>query len=303
VEAAVPLTVFRRALCEAWQLGFNISRLPELLGVSRPTYYKLLRGYTSEQGIRIRFVANVEAFGYRVVLVEGPSRGGAGAGFADALDLGSMHKVAILYVEAQEARAHSSILDLLGLNAIGPLTIKRVYCPPTGTVVEARPRHYKPRWEETLFAMEASESFTTTRELAAKLGLSWQRVTRLLLDSKRKGTLVAPLIYPEPSSDKGTVGVVVVLDEQPDPGIVWSLSEWPLVELTGENGGPPYVLLGVASITGVLALANRREPGVIRRILLSPRHPLPPFKPPHTMPRPPARPWRAVPARQPNPGD
>ena len=263
----------QKIFCEAWLEGLSISQIPELLGVSRPTYYKLLNSLIEDGSLRIRFAPNLPSLGLRAVLAE--SRVGG------VVDLGTLSRYSIIYIREAEAEGQVGLFRALGLRATPPLVVSRVYCPANRRVVAAARPSPRLSSEEKLVAASLTHSFTSTRETAERLGLSWQRIAWLLQQPKMRRALIAPLVYLEPA-ERGLVGATLEVDGPPSPEDVWELTEWPAVLLEGEGGGGPYLLLVVTRVRRLLATASGQLSPLsleVRRALLSSSYPLAPVPP------------------------
>jgi hypothetical protein len=200
--------LLQRVFCEAWLEGLSISQLPDIPGVSRPTYYRMLRGLLESEPVRVRFAPNLRSLGLRALLVENPSGG--------AMDLGSLRRYSLLYLDERSVEEQASLLQALGLRVTGPLDVEAVYCPASRRVVRAPPP-LRATYEERALASAVSKRFTSTREVAERVGLSWQRVSWLLQQPRMRRILITPLVYVEPSA-RGAVGAALELEAPPRPG-------------------------------------------------------------------------------------
>ena len=265
--------------CKAWEQDLNISSIPDLLGVSRPTFYKVLDEYTRKLGMEIRYVPNVYALGYRIAVIEG-SVSDAGAGVL-AFNLGGLKTVKTVYVKHDMTGELIELMENMGMRVRGPLVVSKVYCN-TASFSPERYSMARLSSDERIVAYELTERLGNIKEMAKKLGISWQRATSAFRGLRNKGALVAPVYYKN-SKSSDHVGVLIEVDRIPSRRDIQPLLDGAsAIVLTGEREKPPYMIAAVAKVGNVLSLIEDSINGKlginILQVYMSRSHPLPPMK-------------------------
>lgn len=274
MKSSVNIKEFMRAFYDAWDMNIGLSEVPSLLGVSRPTYYKFLNYITKKMNISIKFIPNVYALGYRLLLIE--SQIGKSKFPTHGLDLGSMNQITIHYIREEESDLQLQLFRTLGLRANGPYLIESVFVPLKN--IEYKANVIKPRLNdmEKRLVYELSKNFLNTRDLAKRVGTSWQKVSWMMQQPKLRLALISPLITESPNGNK-SVGVLINLRRRPSISDVEAIfGHWPAI-LISNMGSPPYILIGVINMRKLLLITRELDNLGITRIMLSHSYPLPPL--------------------------
>lgn len=274
MRADTPPSRVVRAVCESWGIGLGLSSLPDLLGVSKPTFYKMLRHLRSK-GLEIRLMPNLQALGYRALLVRGVH--GRLDGAVYALDPASMKRATVAYVEASSLGILEGLMEAFGAELAGPFTVRLLVCP-NGEVFEApkKPRA-RASGEEVEVIMELSESFPGVKEASKRLGLSWQRVASIVKSSKSKGLLLGPLVYWRPGSGTGSLGFIVETHRAPPPQMVRDLLSGSGVVMLESTRGFKHLLVGVTAPRKLVSVLDEYG-DLVERVYLAPDFPLQPLR-------------------------
>ncbi len=273
-----------KVFCKAWEHDLNISSIPDLLGVSRPTFYKMLDEYINKLGMEIRYVPNVYALGYRIAVIEADTSD-AGAGIL-AFNLGGLKTMRAVYVKYDSTGEIIELLESMGLRARGPLVISKVYCD-TSSFGPERYTIARLSNDERIVAQELTERLGNIKEMAKRLGISWQRATSAFRGLRNKGALVAPIYY-KGSRKSDHVGVLIEVDRMPSRRSLGPLLDGSsVIVLTGEREKPPYIIAAVARAGNILSLVEEAVNGIldfnILQVYMSRSHPLPPMKGSHIL--------------------
>lgn len=273
MKKSVNIKEFMKAFYDAWDMNIGLSEIPSLLGVSRPTYYKFLNYIVNKLNISIKFIPNVYALGCRLLFIE--TQNGRANFPMHGLDLGSMKRITIHYIKEEESELQIQLFRAIGLKVQGPYVIDSVFVPFKRA--EYRAQAVRPRLSELEKRLihELSKEFLNTRELAKRLGISWQRVSWLIQQPRVRLALVSPLISESPNGN-GTIGVLINLRRRPNINDVSAIfGNWPSI-LVSNMGDPPYILIGVINMRKLLLISKDVDNLGITKIMISHSYPLPP---------------------------
>jgi DNA-binding Lrp family transcriptional regulator len=257
-------------ICKSWEVGLSISSLPELLGVSKPTFYKLLRDLRNE-GFEARLMPNLQALGINVFLTKGAFNGLNMTRYA--LDPGSMLKVMLIYTEVVYGDLLSDLLKMAGVEASGPFIVRHLVCP-TGEVFEAKKIHpIKIIKEEAEVLKEASENFLGIKEISKKLGMSWQSVVGIIKNAKNKGLILGPIVYWRPSRKLNLLGAIIEAERTPPSSLVNLLRSDSSVVILESLRDFTYLIVSVVAPKSLLEILDKYD-SIVKKVYLAPDYPL-----------------------------
>ncbi len=270
VKGARPMTMIKTGilgdvLCEAWSEGLTISEIPTLLGISRPTFYKILKEFYAK-GQVIRFVPNINALGYEILVANTRSKAG-------------LKTYNLFYVKSRESKSVKEILETLGVKVEGLYRISYVLCSAKKMMIcLPESKIIRPSLAEITLIKELSIRFTHTRELAVRTGLSWQRVTSLIQKIKEKGLVVSPIVHP--SDSQMMTGAIIRQTRKPDPSDLAILSpKYSVVVLSSIIDPNDYLVIAMTNTRKILDYTEHMSPNkpVIKEVVLTKTYPWPPM--------------------------
>ncbi|MEB3764840.1 MAG: helix-turn-helix domain-containing protein [Desulfurococcales archaeon] len=252
-------------LCEAWNEGLTISEIPTLLGISRPTFYKILKEFYAKGQI-IRFLPNINALGYEILVTNTRSRSG-------------LNTYNLFYVKSRESRTVKEILETLGVKVEGLYRISYVLCSAKKmTICIPASKSMRPSLAEVALIKELSIRFTHTRDLAVRTGLSWQRVTSLIQKIKEKGLIVSPIIHSADS--QSMTGAIIRQTRKPDPRDLAMLSpKYSVIVLSSVIDPNDFLVIAMTSTRRILDYTEHVSSNkpIIKEVVLTKNYPWPPM--------------------------
>jgi predicted DNA-binding protein (UPF0251 family) len=271
MRAKIPVSKLTSVICQAWDIGLSISSLPELLGVSKPTFYKVLK-LLRDNGFEMRLMPNIQALGYSAFLIKSLYIEKE-AGYV--FDLATLTKASLVYMETKAGSYMSAdILRMIGVDFHGPLMVRYVICP-SGEIFEARRvSSVKVSVEEIEVIRMVSESFLGIKDVSKRLGIAWQTVAGMLKNMKSKGILVGPLIYWRPHSH--LIGIIIELERAPPKFLPMELSYNSSVVVMESVRDFTHLVLGVTTPSKLIRVMEEYN-NIILKVYLSQTFPLPPF--------------------------
>ncbi|MEB3774812.1 MAG: hypothetical protein GSR86_07805 [Desulfurococcales archaeon] len=274
-----------RKLCEAWNLGLTISEIPSILGISRPTFYKILAKYFNTYNMTLRYLPHINNIGYEILIVYSDKLINRSSTY-NAIDMNNLSRIFILYTKSRIANTVIEILRSLGLGVDGPYKLYEVLCHPhcrnTIRIMERRIRLAR---EELRIIRILSRRFINTRVMGGELGISWQKVS-MLLSRLRSKEAIASIIMHSKGGKPMYTGVIVKVSQAPSLYTVKSIArESSIIVLQKSSGNREYVLITETDSSSILSMIDyMREDGIdVLRVALSRSYPLPPFDYPHLL--------------------
>ncbi len=252
-------------LCEAWNEGLTISEISTLLGISRPTFYKILKDFYA-RGQVIRFIPNINALGYEILVTNTRSKSG-------------LNTYNLFYVKSRESKTVKNILETLGVKVEGLYRVSYVLCSAKKmTICLPASKIMRPSLAEIALIKELSIKFTHTRELAVRTGLSWQRVTSLIQKIKEKGLIISPIIHS--SDSQSMTGAVIRQTRKPNPSDLAMLSpKYSVIVLSSIINPNDYLVIAMTHTRKILDYTEHisHSRPVIREVVLTKTYPWPPM--------------------------
>ena len=252
-------------LCEAWNEGLTISEIPALLGISRPTFYKILKEFYAKGQI-IRFLPNINALGYEILVTNTRSKTG-------------LNTYNLFYVKSRESKTVKKILETLGVEVEGLYRVSYVLCSARNmTICFPSSRIMRPSLSEIALIKELSIRFTHTRELAVRTGLSWQRVTSLIQRIKEKGLIVSPIIHS--TNSQSMTGAIIRQTRKPDPSDLAMLSpKYSVIVLSSIIDPKDYLVIAMTNTRKILDYTEHMSHNrpAIKEVVLTKTYPWPPM--------------------------
>ncbi len=268
-----------KSLCEAWEAGISFSEVSDFLGVSRPTFYKILNNLRDD-GLEFFLLPNLQRLGLSLIIVTTQSLRGSETPSDHMIELRTMQKAILLYVNSRHVKYVSEALRLFGMKVSEPYSVEKLVCPD-GRVLEpdasSGPIRETIDWQ---VISEVSESFPGIKEVAKKYGRPWQYVMWYLKRARSKGILVGPVFYNRTGSGD-MANVALRLDLGYPEEIIDELKGYSSV-VVFRSEALTSLIVTVVPFRALYSVLDRYG-GYVKNIYVSRSYPIKPLKHPYVV--------------------